>query len=192
MLRALNELGSSVMHSHENIINQMNSLCEDNSDFAFLKSSTTGGGLAGSQFLEIARYLKDKNLIELDCVSRKSRNEECDIFIRSCKARITAHGLDIIEDDQRLDKEIPIPQNKMEVNIHGDNKGPISQNGDANVNIEKIINGLEPDAIKELLELKNHLGDKSSFIDWLKSASASIPAVIQIISVVLPMIKDKI
>ena len=115
---------------------------------------------------EAAKYLSDKGLI--DWAPLRS---SVPVGIVTFEARINAYGKDVIDDKNKLDKEIPlIVSEQQNINISGGFVGAITQKGE--INIEKLIKN----SPKELEELKKFISKKPKLLDWIKSLAEAISA----------------
>ena len=114
---------------------------------------------------EAAMYLSDKGLIDWESF------RSMPVGIVTFEARINAYGKDVIDDKNKLDKEIPlIVSEQQNINISGGFVGAITQKGE--INIEKLIKN----SPKELEELKKFISKKPKLLDWIKSLAEAISA----------------
>ena len=113
--------------------------------------------------LEAAIYLSDKKLIDWKPLGGMP------FGIVKFVARINAYGKDVIDDKNKLDKEIPLVVSQQNINIFGGVIGAITQEGE--INIEKLIQN----SPKELEELKNFINNKPKLLDWIKNLAETIP-----------------
>ena len=113
--------------------------------------------------LEAAIYLSDKGLINWKPL------DGMPFGIVNFVARINAYGKDVIDDENKLDKEIPLVSEQQNINISGGFVGAITQKGE--INIEELIQN----SPKELEELKNFINNKPKLLDWIKTLAEAIP-----------------
>ena len=82
----------------------------------------------------------------------------------------------MVDDPNRLDKEIPITQVQQNISVSGGQVG-ITGTGNIDIKIEEIVQNAPEDIRKELEALKKYLEKRPSLLDWLKTVSEAVPPI---------------
>jgi len=82
----------------------------------------------------------------------------------------------VVDDPNRLDKEIPITQVQQNISVSGGQVG-ITGTGNIDIKIEEIVQNAPEDIRKELEALKKYPEKRPSLLDWLKTVSEAVPPI---------------
>ncbi len=167
LLEVLYELGTG-LHKHDKILAKMAEKSGMPQEFF------CGKYLQNSLLLEAIEYLNDKKLIVYE--PQYAANLQGPFAF---KARIHANGKDIVNNKEKLDKEIPPTQQIINVQAGGTVWG-ITNTGD--VNIEQIFNNIPDDVKNELADVQKTLKEKPKVKYWIeKIMIAAVPPATQLL-----------
>jgi hypothetical protein len=173
VLLALNDLGTFVYNYHD-IVKQIIEI-EPKLTVDDLLGHSANCRLNNSSLLEAVEYLNDKGLIEYH--PDQPGNAPAPVLFR---ARINAYGKDVIDDPNRLDKEIPIVN--QSINISG-GQAAISGVGNATFNVNQCLPDDE-ETKKDIEELREYITSKPKLLEWVLGIAPMIPGLLELLKAI--------